>query len=147
MGACAGLCYNALWYFPILILTGGIATVVWDVWLQQRIGKLLTKWQTKRRRARRNEGGDVEGINASQSIPLEEHTQAALSGLNQRKPQVQSSGGRISTEQEPSRQSLFDTGSAQGGAGNTEVAPIADTQTHNISIKLGISLIVGFLSM
>jgi hypothetical protein len=147
MGACAGLCYNALWYFPILILTGGVATVVWDAWLQQRIGKLRTKWEAKRRRAARNEGGDAEGANASQSIPLEEHTQAALSGLTQRKPQVEGSGGRISTEQEPAGQSPFDTGSAQGGAESTEAIPVADTQTHNISVKLGISLIIGFLSM
>jgi hypothetical protein len=98
MGACAGLCSKALWYFPVLILTGGVATIIWDVWLQQRIGKLRTKWEAKRRRAARNEGGDVEGVNASQSIPLEEHTQAALSGLNQRKPQVQSSGGHMSMD-------------------------------------------------
>ena len=146
MGACAGLCYNALWYFPILILIGGVATVVWDAWLRQRIGKLRTKWQAKRRRAARNERGDAEGANASQNIPLEEHTQAASAGLTQRKPQAESSGGRISTELEPAGQSPFAAGSAQGDAESTEVAPIADTQTHNISVKLGIALIVGFLS-
>lgn len=145
MGACAGLCYNALWYFPILILIGGVATVVWDVWLQQRVGKLRAKWEAKRRRAR-NEGGDAEDGNAPQSIPLEERTQAALSELTQRKPQAEGSKGRASTEQEPAGQNPFDNGSAQGGAESTEVVPVADTQTHNISVKLGISLIVGFLS-
>ncbi|KAL5119310.1 hypothetical protein ACEQ8H_002797 [Pleosporales sp. CAS-2024a] len=30
-GACAGLCYNAIWYFPVLIVMGGTATAMWDV--------------------------------------------------------------------------------------------------------------------
>ncbi|KAJ4991708.1 chromate transporter [Stagonosporopsis vannaccii] len=145
MGACAGLCYNALWYFPILILTGGVATVFWDVWLQQRIGKLRARWEAKRRRAARDEGGDAEGVNASQNIPLEGHTQTALPGLTQRKPHVEGLGGRISTGQEPTGQSPFDAGLAQGGAESTVEVPVADTQTHNISVKLGISLIVGFM--
>ena len=33
LGACAGLCYNALWYFPLLMVLGGLATVIWDGWL------------------------------------------------------------------------------------------------------------------
>ncbi|EGD85605.1 hypothetical protein H112_06515 [Trichophyton rubrum D6] len=37
LGACAGLCYNALWYFPLLMAVGGLATVVWDGWLHQKI--------------------------------------------------------------------------------------------------------------
>ena len=28
LGACAGFCYNALWYFPLLMLLGGLATVI-----------------------------------------------------------------------------------------------------------------------
>lgn len=29
-GATAGLLYNALWYFPVLMIWGGIITVIWD---------------------------------------------------------------------------------------------------------------------
>ncbi|KOS48540.1 hypothetical protein ACN38_g507 [Penicillium nordicum] len=36
-GACAGLCYNALWYFPVLMVIGGFLTSVWDGWLYQQI--------------------------------------------------------------------------------------------------------------
>lgn len=147
MGACAGLCYNALWYFPILILIGGVATIVWDVWLQQQIGKLRTRWEAKRRRAASNQGGDVEGVDTAQSIPLEGQTPMDPPGLTQRKPQVENSGNRISMGQEPLEQSPSDAVLAQGGAESTNVVPVADTQTHNISVKLGISLIVGFLSM
>jgi hypothetical protein len=145
MGACAGLCYKALWYFPVLILIGGVATIIWDVWLQQKVGKLRAKWETKRTRAR-NEGGDAEEVNTSQSIPLKAHTQAAPAELTQRKLQAEGSKGRASTEQEPARQDLFENGSAREGAESIEAAPVADTKTHNISVTLGISLIVGFLS-
>ncbi|CEL12047.1 Putative Chromate ion transporter (Eurofung) [Aspergillus calidoustus] len=36
-GACAGLCYSALWYFPILMVSGGVATVLWDGLVYQQI--------------------------------------------------------------------------------------------------------------
>lgn len=144
MGACAGLCYNALWYFPILILIGGVATIIWDVWLQQMVGKMRAKWEAKRRRAR-NEGGDAEGFNTSPSIPLKEHAQAAPAKLTQRKPQAEGSKGHASTEQDPAGQHPFANGSACEGAESAESAPVADTETHNISVKMGISLILGFL--
>ena len=37
-GACAGLCYNALWFFPVLLVVGGIVTVLWDAWLGREGG-------------------------------------------------------------------------------------------------------------
>ncbi|KAJ2916420.1 hypothetical protein MD484_g4011, partial [Candolleomyces efflorescens] len=42
-GACAGLCYNALWYFPVLIVIAGTITVLWDCFLRAWIGKLRRK--------------------------------------------------------------------------------------------------------
>ena len=29
-GATAGMLYNALWYFPVLLICGGLATLIWD---------------------------------------------------------------------------------------------------------------------
>ena len=52
-GACAGICYNALWYFPLLIVVGGIVAVLWDTWLAQKIGKAQAQWESKRRRRAR----------------------------------------------------------------------------------------------
>lgn len=31
--ACAGLLYSALWYFPVLMLAGGLLTLFWDEWI------------------------------------------------------------------------------------------------------------------
>lgn len=31
LGATAGILHNALWYFPVLMIGGGLATIVWDL--------------------------------------------------------------------------------------------------------------------
>ncbi|KAL4878794.1 chromate transporter-domain-containing protein [Aspergillus karnatakaensis] len=48
-GACAGLCYSALWYFPILMVAGGLATAVWDGWLYQQIRRAKSAWRNRNR--------------------------------------------------------------------------------------------------
>lgn len=146
MGACAGMCYNALWYFPVLIVIGGAATMTWDLWLQRVFGRMRAKWELNRRRAR-DEGGDAETTNTTQSIPLREQAHVAPANLTQRKPQGESSERLASSQQEPagSRVSAGE-GTHESGEG-AQAAAIADTKTHNISVKMGVSLIVGFLGM
>ncbi|KAH8700791.1 hypothetical protein BGW36DRAFT_447603 [Talaromyces proteolyticus] len=47
-GACAAMCYNTLWYFPLLMVIGGLATVIWDGWMSQRIRILKAKLKQRR---------------------------------------------------------------------------------------------------
>jgi len=54
-GGCAGLCYNALWYFPVLMVIGGAATVAWDCWMKGRVYEIKEK-----RRRRRSEPREME---------------------------------------------------------------------------------------
>jgi chromate transport protein ChrA len=141
-GACAGLCYNAIWFFPILIAVGGAVTVIWGVWLRQQIGKLRAGYAAKRRRAR-NEGGDAEETTATQDIPLAEGLQVRRPEAVKRKAHAGSSTDRIMPVEEsagPSRSQ-----ESHSAEEVTEVTTIADTKTYNISIKIGMSLIVGFL--
>ncbi|KAJ6600720.1 putative chromate ion transporter [Mycena sp. CBHHK59/15] len=42
-GGCAGLCYNALWYFPVLMVIGGCATVAWDCWVKAKVQGIKEK--------------------------------------------------------------------------------------------------------
>lgn len=42
LSATAGLLYNALWYFPVLMVAGGVATSLWDSGLKRRVLKKLT---------------------------------------------------------------------------------------------------------
>ena len=37
LGGTAGMLYNALWYFPLMMLFGGAATIIWDL----RLGHML----------------------------------------------------------------------------------------------------------
>ncbi len=132
-GACAGLCYNALWYFPVLIGIGGMATLIWDVWLRQKVGKFRASYAARRRRVR-SEAGDAEET----VLPTFE-TDLRRPEEVRRRPQAGNSTDRIIPVEEEEIDASIPTDRRI-----TRVAPVIDTQTHNISTKLGISLIVGF---
>ncbi|CAO2657584.1 Nn.00g037100.m01.CDS01 [Neocucurbitaria sp. VM-36] len=139
-GACAGICYKALWYFPLLIAIGGGMTVVWDVWLQQKIGKLRAWYATRRRRAR-NEDGDAEEVTATQSIPVEVRRPEAI----KRRTQAGTSAERVASAQGDAGPSLSQERQGTERATSTTVTPVADTTTHKVSMKVGVSLIVAFI--
>ncbi|KAL4936251.1 hypothetical protein BDV06DRAFT_96427 [Aspergillus oleicola] len=65
-GACAGLCYSALWYFPVLMAVGGVVTTIWDGWLAQRVRRVKVAWRY-RRRNRQRETEEMTGA-ASQDV-------------------------------------------------------------------------------
>jgi chromate transport protein ChrA len=141
-GACAGLCYNALWYFPVLILIGGLVTVFWDIWLRQKVGKLRAGYAAKRRRSR-NEVGDAEETSATQVVPPAGELQVRRPDAVKRKAHAGSSTDRIMPVEEdvvPGRAE-----ERHSSDNPVEPTPVADTRTHNISVKIGVSLIVGFL--
>jgi chromate transport protein ChrA len=140
-GACAGLCYNALWYFPVLIAVGGLVTVVWDIWLRQRVAKMKARYAARRRRAR-NEDGDAEETVAAQDVPPAEQVPLGRVDAVKRRAQAGDSVDRILPVEEE-----------EGGLSRTaerrsteisEATPTTGPRTHNIPIKLGISLTVAF---
>jgi hypothetical protein len=47
-GACMGLCYTALWYFPVIMAAGGSAAAIWDEVLSQPAVKILNKFNKKK---------------------------------------------------------------------------------------------------
>lgn len=81
MGAVAGLCYNALWYFPTLMAIGGVTVVIWDGWLHQEIRKL--RLRLKRRQSQHQESGLEDERDSA--IILEENGQAASTTTLQRR--------------------------------------------------------------
>jgi chromate transport protein ChrA len=58
-GGAAGMLYNSLWYFPVLMVVGGAVTTFWDLRLVQRIWKKLRKGDGVGARER-NESAEVE---------------------------------------------------------------------------------------
>ena len=49
-GACAGLCYNALWYFPMLMVIGGLTMTIWDGWMYQNFLRAKLAWKNRHHR-------------------------------------------------------------------------------------------------
>jgi chromate transport protein ChrA len=140
-GACAGICYSALWFFPILIAIGGVVTVVWDAWLCQKLGKLRARYAARRRRVR-NEDGDAEETTATENVPPAEELQIRRPAAVKRKAHAESSTNvHLPTEDVSPIRLARDSSPIEGA----QAAPMADTKTHNISVKIGLSLIVGFL--
>ncbi|KAF8969473.1 chromate transporter-domain-containing protein [Flammula alnicola] len=67
-GACFGLCYNALWYFPVLLVFAGLVTVAWD-----GVGQtLLRKWRNKKRAKKRSSLPPEREAGTETSIPMED---------------------------------------------------------------------------
>lgn len=97
IGAAAGMLYNALWYFPVLMIVSGAATLIFDFrWLHKpvvgafrvfsRLGRLLAlkpSNQTSRERRSSEEDATAAASSAGQGQELHErhaqiHTQSEL---------------------------------------------------------------------
>jgi chromate transport protein ChrA len=140
-GACAGLCYNALWYFPVLMVIGGSTTVLWDSFLRQQVGKL----QAIRSRRKRDLANAAETANTeTNDLPLQATNVERASITN------------IRTSSGPQRR-LNSTSTSiplNHGAIGAEVRPehedenqsivAADTITHAIPMTTGLSIIAVF---
>lgn len=70
-GACAGLCYNSLWYFPVLMVVGGLAIAIWDGWLYNHMQKLKSAWKNRHSRVTDSEEANADST-AMESIPPSE---------------------------------------------------------------------------
>ena len=132
MGAVAGLCYNALWYFPTLMAIGGITAVVWDGWLNQKIRKLSVRLK-RRRRLDVQASGEVGRVD---SIALQESADAASTTVLQR---------RVNASQ--SREMRSTSNGSPLATDRVDMAQDSINTDHVIRIKVGIALVLGFLGM
>lgn len=135
-GACAGLCYNALWFFPLLMVVGGLATVIWDGWMNQRIRKIKLAWK-RRHEVRPTTETELATM---QSIPMEEGGQTTAQ---------HQSGDTIGSQSNPVRSRNVipkDESLPQSSADPTpnQSAEVNSSPTHNIRIRIGILITVLF---
>ena len=129
-GGCAGLCYNALWYFPALLALGGSMTLIWDRFGQSWVRRWRNGWRNRLERRRRSNLGQSEHGN---SIPLQdiEHDIPSTSRhqsqiLSVKVNAVSQTNDHINTPViQPSR---------------------IDTPSHSIPVKVGLALMVGFVA-
>lgn len=134
LGACAGLCYNALWYFPLLMAIGGIITVTWDLWMRATVGRVKAGFERRKRNRQREE---------------EEHTEAPESPvqLEERVPEAQINSNmshRNNIAVIPVPPASTGESSRNETTGRAVSPPAIDMASHAIPIKLGLAVIAGF---
>ncbi|KAJ5313139.1 CAZyme family AA3 [Penicillium atrosanguineum] len=79
-GACAGLCYNALWYFPMLMLGGGLVIAVWDGWLYSQVQRAKTAWRNRHNCPTDSEEANTTPVEMESIQPVEaERSETVLS--------------------------------------------------------------------
>jgi chromate transport protein ChrA len=136
-GACAGLLYNALWYFPVLITAGGIAAGIWDTWLRQKLEKARLRRKQRREAAIRAEEGAAQGVESVDlpSIPPQDSQQARL----QRRTNIPQ---HPETSHQTQPHATSQTNSNQQGTA-PEPTHSVDMSTYSVSIPAG-ALIIAF---
>ncbi|KAF8419951.1 chromate transporter-domain-containing protein [Tirmania nivea] len=132
-GACAGLCYTALWYFPLLITIGGLVTLLWDLWARGVVGRY------KERRNQRKEGKaaarEGKGTNLQHRRPTTVDGEELQRDIErQQAPKIPEAG-----PSQPVKESREATATWDRIEGT-------DMLAHAIPVKVGIAIIVGFFA-
>jgi chromate transport protein ChrA len=82
LGATAGMLYNSLWYFPVLMVAGGVVTITWDLKVLQKFWKSTRCNHTNRDAESPRDEQSTEMSNPqSSSDPSGLHSRAAVRPL------------------------------------------------------------------
>ncbi|PSK53901.1 hypothetical protein B9Z65_7707 [Elsinoe australis] len=128
-GGCAGVCYTSLWYFPVIIVSGGLITLSWNYVLAPVLIKVQRRRQSRRAAHEEPEKVVEDGDGRKPEI---EHTQA-----------VERSGGSIVNEDQ-----ALDTGAQRPAREHAQpMDPRADTVTYKVPIVTGIALVALFIGI
>lgn len=137
LGGAAGILYNALWYFPLLIFLAGIATVVHDYrWLHGPIKDAVSMVKNLRRRRPAEETHPVE---LSQEQSADQDATASSSNAAKQRNEAGTRSNRDNDEE-----TLPVT---ESGHPRTEPEPriVPPERTLNFSWVFGLGIIVFFL--
>lgn len=134
-GACAGLCYNALWFFPVLMLIGGLTSVIWDGWMSQKIGKVRAMLKRKKNDPEITAEEAVATDRVQLDVRIE--SQSSMHRRNAAAGSIKSSNS-VSATQQPSE----DNSRSQAVQAATD-----DTSDHMIRIKVGIAITITFFGI
>ncbi|QDS72017.1 hypothetical protein FKW77_001993 [Venturia effusa] len=146
-GACAVMCFNALWYLPFLMVVGGTVALIWDLWAHQQVGKARARMARKR-------GSNETGLtNQGQALELPHHqlgdtvndaNVSSSDGLQRRS--VQTPSIHLPAEIPTPAQPGVDATNLCAKDNECEAVAMADTITHAISVKAGLSIIAVFFA-
>lgn len=130
LSASAGMLYNALWYFPVLMVLCGVATVVHDYrWLHGPVEKVASLVKKQRRR---EEEAAIEMPN-SESVRVDQGTSAEAGG-----PATSRRSNSSARDQDRTSQDVSMLSAAE------EPRVIPQGRILNMSWKLGLFIICVF---
>ncbi|KAL2129042.1 hypothetical protein VTI74DRAFT_8299 [Chaetomium olivicolor] len=155
LGAAAGLLYNALWYFPVLMMAAGVVAVVYDFrWLHRPVKAVVglpgrVTGQRRKRREREEEMGGEQGGDAE--LAEQTATPAPTTTAPSRQPSTRSTRQRLPVT---AQDSLLTTSSQPQQSepdeeGTNPSSPRTVPPSHQLSVsmswKSGLLLISLFL--
>lgn len=132
-GACAGLCYNALWFFPVLMVGGGLTIAIWDSWLHSQVQRAKSAW-----RNRHNPPVDSEEANAT-SVEMDSVQPAGEDNATIR--------SRKKTTPDDAPSSLPQTSNAPSSSAQSTQTEEPQAPTHVIRIRAGIAIVTVFFGI
>lgn len=142
LSACAGICYSALWYFPVLMFIGGFSTVLWDAWLREKVVRIRAQWRKLRKARRRKPDAKKDG---ECGIQVEEQTFEMTTQTTHDRARAVARTNIVPAEIEcPSQSSLRQESMDSSGAAD-EVFSMQDMHMHAVPVKLGLSVVAAFL--
>ncbi|KAF4556154.1 Hypothetical protein D9617_1g080290 [Elsinoe fawcettii] len=130
-GGCAGLLYSSLWYFPVIIVSGGVITISWVHGLLPIITRMRVKWEVRKavREVKRKQVNDDEDNDHS-------NEERRASREVEMQPQVPTKAN-----DQPSGNTTM------GTPPQPALDPRADTKTYRVPIPIGLALIAVFIAL
>jgi chromate transport protein ChrA len=142
-GACAGLCYNALWFFPMLVAVGGFAAGLWDTWLRQTIEKVRVQRRRRKEQAATAGGGEREeaGLDGGESIEMRAVNKIHLHQQGLQRRQQASTSADMNESARPAENGSTSRSVGQSPTARTQVDRSLDMSYYSISVATGIGMI------
>lgn len=156
--ACAGICYNALWYFPVLMMTCGIVCWVWELWMKEWVRSGRDWLSSKKWRRRRNATGSGAAVAEEEERHRDMDIELDISNVGVAPPMSkdgESTSSRRSVKAEGSGTSNAPAAAAPDvgpppssdkgkTASSADVEESLQPKTKALSPRAGIILICGF---
>jgi chromate transport protein ChrA len=142
LGASAGLLYNALWYFPLLMFLAGCVTVVYDYrFLHGPIKWVMQLFKRKRSNPAAEVGaemGEVSPQNAESPMEVEQPSATTSSGL----PAPAPAHTRPASKETPS--SELPVSAPEAANERTTTRRVPEDRVLDVSWQMGVIIISGF---
>ncbi|KAJ2893811.1 hypothetical protein MKZ38_008220 [Zalerion maritima] len=152
LGAAAGMLYNALWYFPLLMVLAGCASVVYDKrWLHPAVGATARRLRKLDPRKRRKKGSDEPGAVEMGTTSTAAATGAAQEdreepdGKNAAEPSAGAAGNERTQEATTDDYRHRHPGDEQPSTAESEPRVVPPERQLSFSWKFGLALILLFL--